>query len=218
MVSTQRFSEHLRFEPYKGNVYDAGYERGVKLLVLGESHYGKDRGADMTLYFLRRHIDGTEPAAFWTKLERAITGCTPEDVDPPAFWSRVAFANIIQNVLRDRETRPGPRDRATVEPAFLELVDRLAPDLVIMFATGAWSELPQEPTMVPNLISPNKECSVIYPRRGSGRTLTGSLHHPSSRGWKADEWHPYIRRLLASAATLKKTGHVPGESPATRSS
>ncbi len=78
MINPQRFSEHLRFEPYKGDLYDTGYDHGVRLLVLGESHYAKrDRGADMTLHFLRRHIAGTQRAAFWTKLERAIAGPQP---------------------------------------------------------------------------------------------------------------------------------------------
>ncbi len=218
VASPQDFSEHLRFEPYIGNAYDAGYGLGVKLLVLGESHYGTDRGADMTRYWLGLHIDGTERAPFWTKLERAISGCTRENVDPRAFWSRAAFANIIQEVLADRGLKLGPREWATVEPAFCEFLDRLSPDLVLLFAKGAWDKLPQEPAIVPSLVSPNNECAAIYPRRDGGRTLTGSFSHPSPFGWKAEDWHLYIRRLLASAATLKKTGHVPGECPATSSS
>src|SRR5690242_6585639 len=96
----------LRYNPVKGRHYNQGFRDGLKLLVLGEAHYGEDRGPEMTQYWLGKHITGEERSATWAKCEKLLACCCAAADATMSIWDRIAFANFVQVSVPERDARP----------------------------------------------------------------------------------------------------------------
>jgi hypothetical protein len=83
----------LRFTPYRGSHYEQGFRDGLKLLVLGESHYGEDRGEGMTIYWLNEHIKRNEESRTWRACEGMLAHCG--SYKGSQIWDHVSFANFV---------------------------------------------------------------------------------------------------------------------------
>lgn len=94
------------YKPWKGSNYTASRWPGVKLLLLGESHYA-DYSANATIRYTKDYMAGGS-GVFWTRTMQLVTGSHHSQVDRTDFWNDVAFYNYVQEPAGN-----GPRKRPT---------------------------------------------------------------------------------------------------------
>lgn len=101
------FSDCVRFLPWVGESYQAR-SLDSKILVIGESHYGRAPGLDcnFTRDVLQKHLSGEQRLRFFTNIARAITGEANADLNQREFWKSVAFCNYVQESVEEARSRP----------------------------------------------------------------------------------------------------------------
>lgn len=134
----------VRFQPYIGEFYnDSRY--GIRLLVLGESHYDDDysAGSDFTSYVVDQNafVAGT---SFFTKLTKLLKGTDADltEEDRVEAWKHIAFYNYVQEIVGDT-ARISPTTEmweAAREP-FEEVVNRLKPNVILVLGVNLWNQM-----------------------------------------------------------------------------
>jgi len=155
--------EHVRFTPWIGSKYAAGNRFGLRVLVLGESHYG-DPQADntgITPFVVRNYGMPLGGGPFFAKTVKVLlqmdgtVGLTAKD--RAETWEHVAFYNYIQEIVGD-----GPRQRPThemwlaAERPFLEVVEALRPNVVLALGRELERRMPALPAEI-------AVCSIQHP-------------------------------------------------------
>ncbi|MCA9130174.1 MAG: hypothetical protein KDB22_23965 [Planctomycetales bacterium] len=152
----------LGFLPGVGINYDEGFlGTGKKLLVLGESHYARDKGADMKnrQAFTRNQFgslfEGAEPEAhlrrFVHSVNRILTGKSATSAEA---WQSLAFANFVQtfvNVSPHGEEfteigtgsipRPSGAHWDEANKKLPLLLDALKPDCILVLGKTNWDRI-----------------------------------------------------------------------------
>lgn len=139
---------NVKFLPWVGEQYTAS-RHGVRVLVLGESHYGdpEDYAPDFTQNVIRDYAfqSGFRFFTMTTKLLRGTTD-EPTAEERRDAWQHVAFYNFIQefvgNAGRIRPTAGMWRDAAS---ALEEVVAELRPDVILVLGYQMWDHLPELP-------------------------------------------------------------------------
>jgi hypothetical protein len=135
----------ITFQPWIGTTY--GKQR-VRVLILGESHYGRSRGiksnARFTKDVIKRVIAG-EPMpskATFSKLQRACTGNSSE-TQRDRFWNSVAFYNYVQQFLGSTRRSPGRSHWNAAAEKFPTALRKLRPrpNLIIPMGYRLWRAL-----------------------------------------------------------------------------
>lgn len=195
------WSDKIRFIPWVGNDYHQGFIKDnsgsgkrIKLLIVGESHYkdgSHDDGGNKTFtqdvvknYLTPKRQRGWRPSKFWTVLGRTIAG--RENYNPTKFWSKIAFYNFVQDFAGDGP-RQRPSDQAWADSyiCFNDVLDKLAPEKIIFLGVKLWGHVQK---VVPTI---NEE--------GTSSTFF-HIPHPSSYGFRSDNYHPLVSNFLASPA------------------
>jgi hypothetical protein len=169
------------FEPWQGPLYRAEGLFGRRVLILGESHYGK--AEEETARFTR---DCVEYMAKAEKGYRFFTVVAKLLLNEPAgvklsqerrrwFWDRVAFYNYVQRfpstTSRVRPTASMWSQAAQCLPA---VISELSPDFMLVLGCELRSRIPTIPP-------PTMVCAV---------------QHPSSFGFRHAEWLPFVQTAL----------------------
>jgi hypothetical protein len=171
-----------KFEPWVGEKYATkGFKGGVRLLVLGESHYGipGDDDASFTQQVVKDH--GKENRhAFFTKTAKLVlgmgTGEYLHDEDRRQFWDSVAFYNYVQEYAGER-----PDGNVTSEmwekakEPFLEVVEQLEPDALLVLG---------------------KQLGDHLPDLGEFDFETCVVTHPSSSRFSYSDWTSDVQEMI----------------------
>jgi hypothetical protein len=174
------------FDPWIGSKYWSEGLGGVKVLILGESHYG-DVGTESPSFTeeVVREWGQEKRHRFFTVTQKLVSGVNPDhDVSEEsraAFWEHVAFYNYVQ-VFPGPEPRIRPTQEmwsAAVSP-FLLTFSELQPQVLVVLGKELRSYLPELPNNV-------QICKV---------------QHPSSRGFQYQNWQPYIQAALGAAKNV----------------
>lgn len=140
------------FDPWIGPLYESEGLDGLKLLILGESHYGPhgSEHADKTKQVVARHVSEKRYRLLTTTskmtLGRGGRGRLSHS-DRTAFWDRVAFANYIQAFVgesaeaRERTAKMWEDARGPFEQNLREL----RPDALLVLGLGVSEHLPALP-------------------------------------------------------------------------
>lgn len=174
-----------KFEPWIGEKYTTkGIEGGVRLLILGESHYGTpgDDDASFTQQVVENH--GKEKRhAFFTKTAKLVLGMGKgeylQDEKRRQFWDSVAFYNYIQEYAG--ETPDGDVTNEMWERAkepFLDVIEQLNPDALLVLGKQLGSNLP-------DLEEFDFEMCVVT--------------HPSSSRFSYTDWKSEVQGMLKEA-------------------
>lgn len=169
------------FDPWIGSQYwDEGL-RGVRVMLLGESHYGDVGGESPTFTTEVVRTWGQEKRhRFFTITQKLILGLGNgwiSDGDRSDFWERVAFYNFVQSF-----PGPGPRyrpSRAAWEAAsdpFLSTLQELEPHLLVVLGLAVSRHLPK--------IHQSIQVCIVK--------------HPSSPGFRLCEWQPVVLKGFAA--------------------
>ncbi len=211
-------NSHVRFYPWIGTRYEDGLEGGIKVLILGESHYCDDTPGgqkqkhdcpmdshhycdlcymDIECHFktqdtIRELFRGSACKAQRVFASR-VKGKLLSREEENDFWNRVALYEYIQY------SQTGPRvplnhgDRSVNKDAFLEVLDYLKPDKIIIWGKRFYWALEQAFEVK----------AQVYPEFARAFTMTINntpvliMDHPSSRycNWS---WTPVLQRFIES--------------------
>lgn len=176
------------FQPWIGADYQAGSAHNCRILILGESHYGKptDARLDFTNYIIGRYAI-TERRRFFSVVQRLVSLDTKRGryslASKRAFWNSVAFCNYVQAIVgRKARQRPTPAMWDTGSNVLLQVLKEIQPEVVVVLGVELKKHLPALPTGI----------EIAY------------IKHPSGRGMKYSECHPPIRAAIERVIATRK--------------
>lgn len=190
------------------------YEDGVftkRILVLGDSHYcgecdncgimSKYNGMDSTCHNFTRNVvskylkyrQGKEKREGWMntflKFERALVEHKTDASESLKIWESVAFYNYIQTayILQSRQAYAN-KDYELSSPYFWQVLNKLKPDVAIIWGHRLWDRLPGENWIDGQTIyaSGIEEKYGYYVLKNDKKVLTLRTIHPSGGfAWNA---------------------------------
>ena len=110
-----------------------------KILILGESHYERE-GSDQNTFtqgVIRSWAVGERGTTkFFTTIAKVLSGnldtFMPKS-EKAEFWNKVAFYNYIQEVVgKEPRDRPNEAMWERAKQPFLQVIDSLSPDIVVV--------------------------------------------------------------------------------------
>ena len=131
----------VRFHPWVGEHYRNSMF-GVRLLVLGESHYGEtiDENSDITSIVVR--LWGQEHRSrFFTKIAQVLLRRTDTLTDRTRadVWEHVAFYNYVQTFVGPGpRIPPTPAEWAAADVPFRVVLGELQPNAVLVLGRRLW--------------------------------------------------------------------------------
>lgn len=136
------------FKPYIGDKYYESHY-GVRVMVLGESHYGdaEDLSPDYTQFVVNEHAfcAGSPFFTKLTKLLRCEAGAVSIE-ERHETWRHVAFYNYIQEFVGDvGRIRPTTAMWVRAVCALKVVVQELQPDVILVLGHQMWEQLPELP-------------------------------------------------------------------------
>ena len=178
----------MAFKPWVGSKYYSDNQFGIRILLLGESHYGdKDEGENFTIEVVKKWGQGVEQGEslpFFKKVAVSVLNLDSayelSDVDRKEFWEHVAFYNYVQTIVGE-----GPRERPLEDmweeskPLFYGVLDNLKPDLIIVLG---------------------KELSYNLPKVDVDTCV---VKHPST-GFSYSVWNPKIKEAIGNVKSKKE--------------
>lgn len=183
------------FSPQEGELYNT---QKTRILLLGESHYGKDEGENKTRNVVNRYLSGTEKYKFFTCALGAIFG---KGFDKEIAIKKIVFYNYIQEIVGENSRcRPtdGQWDKA-IAP-FFNVLSKYLPDIVICCGKSLYEHLPYNPGEIEKSqhgVSLGGDEAYVWNREyhyqinGKNIRLI-AMRHPSSRGFNAGKYYEEI--------------------------
>lgn len=154
----------VKFLPFVGEKYHNS-RYGVRVLVLGESHYGmtEDSGPGFTQKIIREnaYVPGF---AFFSKLTNVLRGRIdwPTDKERREIWQHVAFYNFVQEFVGGgSRIAPTPAMWQAAQAPFLEVVRALEPDVILVLGARLWQNVDALPPTFPV-----EWCRITHPSGG----------------------------------------------------
>lgn len=200
--------KNVIFRPWVGENYQNGFQ-GLKTLILGESQYASscDNPLNFTIELVKKRINGDLKIAFYTKIEKAMTGVDLELADKIKFWHSVSFYNYVQDFVGDEaRIRPTEASWKISETPFVEVLEELKPEFILALGYQMWDNLPFNGYTGPEIEGASTPVTWIYPH-SVGSALAYCIKHPSS-AFSAMTEHPYILIAMNKAKELKQCkGH-----------
>ena len=151
-----------KFLPFIGRKYNNSIY-GVRVMILGLSHYGDYE--DQYPEFTRDVINENAYSAgnrFFTLLTNLLrlSKIAPSDDERKAAWEHVVFYNYIQDIVgATGRISPTTEMWNAAKRPFLNVVQELKPQLIIVLGTQLWDQLPE--------INGIEWCYVKHPSSGS---------------------------------------------------
>ena len=176
MNQATRFSG-VRFHPWVGKHYRSSMF-GVRLLVLGESHYGND-GDDRPEFTQEvvRCCGQQRRSSFFTRIAQVLLGRTDilDNQSRAGVWDHIAFYNYVQTLLPGPRIPPPHDAWEAAATSFRVVLGELQPDAVLVLG--------------------ERLCSQI---KWPHDVLFAHILHPSSR-MRVPDSIPVLEELLRSA-------------------
>lgn len=176
------------FEPYIG---ERLISAKTKILVLGESHYGKpeEYQPTFTREVVNRYLnykEGKQKREKWMTTYSRFANTVQEDsnpkVSPQVFWESIMFYNYVQTVIltKHRQAPPSEDFEKSVE-AFFTVVKRTKPDVIFVWGARLWKYLRPHLTIDMEGTTKKAKFTSINP------TIIVT-HHPSSPRFGKSHW------------------------------
>ncbi|WP_017346110.1 hypothetical protein [Pantoea sp. A4] len=152
------------FKPFVGKDYFQS-KYGVRVLVLGESHYGDDgdESEDYTQMVVANHAY-TPGLPFFSRVTKLLrlSKDTPSNEERYDAWQQIAFYNFVQEFVGEKwRMSPTAKMWEDAAPMFLEVARELKPDIILVLGHNLWDKVPALPDA-----HPVEWCSVKHPAGG----------------------------------------------------
>lgn len=169
------------FDPWEGELYKSGEGmRGVRLLILGESHYSAEaERPTFTKQMIQDLGQKQSRFRFYAATQRLVAGGRGRlsDTERVAFWEQVAFYNYIQSFVPRPRIGPSPDMWSAARDPFLATLAELKPHMLLVLGLGLRDRLPGLPAHL----------------------VVRAIPHPSSFGFKYADWQPQVQAALDEA-------------------
>ena len=208
--------EGMHYIPYIGTNYQDGFAKGLKLLILGDSHHSGTDQRTAASDAITDYIRG-ESYPFFDRIQQTVTGDPAKsEGERRAFWEKVAFTNLIQESMGASSEAPTKAQWEFAWNCFPEMVSFARPDLLFCFTRRGWNIQAKFNSVFSgeNLynIQTANDYAYLYDFSNIApgyKAVAGCFNHPSSRGYRPDDWHPWAELLLqhASSALYKDLPH-----------
>ena len=201
--------KNVRFKPWVGKKYDTSGFSGKKILVIGESFYCSEEEAVDTLtekvvtdYLAIRNGENRDNKGGWTntylKFERSLVGKETTPEDSQEIWNSIAFYNYLQVPMSGARESGSSIDYKNAEKAFFEVIDKLKPNLIIVWGVGKlFNNLPEDRWTWGNPLDEEgwDINNGYYQLNNEEQARCIAVYHPSS-GYQWDWWYKVISRQL----------------------
>ena len=196
--------ETVHFQPWVGKAYERGIS-GVKVMVLGESHYCARPEDDNSMVTMRiiRHILNPD-AEFepfmntYTKFERALAGENLDALGKESLWNSIVFYNYVQKPMTGPRIAPTAAEFRDSEAAFFQILERYRPDCVLVWGKRLYDHLPQTGSQGPDLqlLDGKKWLETWTYSLTDGHTVhVLPITHPSA-AFTPSYWHKAIMSFI----------------------
>ena len=196
---------NVNFLPWIGNHYRTTGFAGKSILALGESHYcdkSSDAMEDITRKVIADLFDPqSEHEAYkntYTKFAEALLGrnCLSFE-DKERLWNSIAFYNYVQVPMTGARVAPSQKDFRDSEAAFFEVLETLRPDIVIVWGSRLYNNLPQGGLQGDDLRAPDGRWVETWRYfLGEGKEVkVVPIMHPSS-SFSPDFWHQFLSIII----------------------
>ncbi len=138
------------FHPWKGQHYGRESRFGVRLLVLGESHYGQPDEVPEPRTFTQeivRYYGVQHRHRYFTTIAKVLCGDRGwiDNEERAAIWENVAFYNYVQSLVPAPGIPPTPAQWEAGHYPFMTVLRNLRPDAVLVASQRLWGQIEQKP-------------------------------------------------------------------------
>lgn len=151
------------FEPWIGSKYFNSNRFGVRVLILGESHYAPDNASPTFTSQIVRDEAQDGRHSFFTKVSKVLLGLGNGWIDDETrseVWEHVAFYNYIQGLVgKGSRIRPSQEMWANSRRPFLYVLNELKPDVLLVLGKQLANNLPGTPDSI-------EVCQIQHPSTG----------------------------------------------------
>ena len=211
---------NINFKPWIGKNYFINGYKGIRILVLGESHYCMNelskggrcypickkenmrndcfsQTEDVLDYYLNRY-SGEPYLKTFVCFERAVTGKELTRKEREDFWQGVIFYNYIQYSQNGPRTAPQQEYWATSEHAFKELLEQYMPDYIIVWGVRLYNGLPDWQGVGSKLFVNEHDSTDVWTYTIKGKKIPAMMvHHPSApTGKNWGYWHQFYETII----------------------
>lgn len=215
----EKILKNVFFYPYVGKKYENGF-KGVKLLILGESHYcgdgceicGKKSGKDcpdFTTVVLDRYLNykqGNGPHEGWmntfTRFTNILFGKRIDNKTLVNFWDYVMFYNYVQSSTKGPRISPSKQQFEESEDAFTEVLRKYIPDLILVWGYRLWYNLPDIGYSGSVNILNNGEVEFYYYKVGNKDIPAYKVPHPSCPYFDYG-YSEHLRKIISFIGKMK---------------
>lgn len=197
--------KNVFFRPWIGNEYGMqGSVFSQKILILGDSHYideseimnmveNHEQSCDFTTGvmndYLNPDIDGNWKSTFTKFMNSLVADSVHSECTRSELWNSVAFYNYLQIPAgsNSRLTQHFNYTKEKDSNALLEVIEELAPDVIISWGNKVWDAIPED-LGYGNYVA-NEDFSGFvynYPYKKRELKLLG-VTHPST-SYKSSYW------------------------------
>ena len=184
---------NIVFDPYVGQNYS---NNPIRLLVVGESHYGfEDNDPNASSITIESWRNG-EKLRYFTILARIISGKLAKNLDRKNEFNQISFYNYVQAPMIDGIKTNFNENVDGSERAFREVLERLNPTHIL--ATGMknlWDILPNSDGISEDRFLADKSLPIRQYRTPDGFALATRIAHCSRAS--APEWQGPVMAFLA---------------------
>ena len=183
--------------PWKGEKYEKGNIFGKRIMILGESHYGKVHSTtnNTTSVVIEESIfKGLYNTRFLRMVPPAILGLNSVNAitqeQRKEFWHNVLFYNYIQETVNS-----GPRGKRTMEQwsksedAFYEVINQYKPEYIFAFGYDLGANLPRVNSKTIDGLR-----GIEYTLNDGSKSIVAIVKHPAG-GMSYKEVHKVIDKL-----------------------
>lgn len=190
-------SRVIVFRPWVGSRFIDG---GVRILLLGESHYGEPHAdaAQSTIHVVEQWKTRGWPVRYLTTAARLMTGKQAGQIDRSNDLEAIAFYNFIQVGMDTIRRRPSWAQFQASRPAFQAVLQQLDPTHILATGAGLWNAMPDF-----DVGGGGEQINLAGQTRlvgrystPSGSALATSVPH-LSRGFSPQYWHEPISAFRA---------------------
>ena len=203
--------KNVRFKPWVGGKYYTSGFKGKKILAIGESFYCSEEYAEENAAILTKKVvedylairngEPLDNKGGWTstylKFERSLVGEETAPERSREIWESIAFYNYLQVPMTGPRESGYNIDYKEAEEPFFEVINKLEPDLILVWGVGLFEKLPEDAwRWGDSLIVDGIHVKNGYYLLKNGTEVPCiAVKHPST-GYSWDKWYKVINSQL----------------------
>ena len=191
------FSNSVKLHPWVGSDY---FETHPRILILGLSMHSTENNIDKReVISMVRAIRNEEwTYAFFTKIGHAFSneshwyengdGTNEYFLEKNEFWNSVAFYEYLHDIFNGPKEQISPKQFHNAQKPFLEVVEKLEPDIILTLGFITYENLPQMGEFVKTYIDDDLKMEVWKYKFPNKLSYVCRVQHPSSFGFETWKW------------------------------